>query len=136
MFLHVREAHKKFIEVLKPNQNSIPKAVVHCFTGTKKELVEYIDMDLYIGITGWLCDERRGTHLKDLIQLIPIDRIMAETDSPYLVPRNLNSIKTRRNEPKFLPHIVEEIVSNLDRSKSSIISSIYMNSLNFFNINL
>ena len=132
LFLHVREAHKTFMEILKPLRDDLPKVVVHCFTGTKEELAEYIEMDFYIGITGWICDERRGNHLKELLPLIPMERLLSETDSPYLIPRNLDQIKTKRNEPKFLPHIVKEISSNLEQDNSIVCSSIYANSFNFF----
>lgn len=135
LFLHVREAHKTFMEMLKPFKDSLPKTVVHCFTGTKEELFEYIEMGFYIGITGWLCDERRGQNLKELIKHIPLDKIVAETDAPYLIPRNLKLKKIQRNEPKYLPHIVSEISFNRKESKKLVISSIYLNSLDFFNLN-
>ena len=105
LFLHVRDAHKTFIEMLKPVKEKLPATVVHCFTGTKEELIEYIEMGFYIGITGWICDERRGTHLKDLVNLIPLDKIMIETDAPYLIPRVSKLKNSQRNEPKFLPLI-------------------------------
>lgn len=85
-------------------------AVVHCFTGTREELFTYLDRDYYIGITGWLCDERRGAHLRELVRNIPANRLMIETDAPYLLPRTLKPMpKDRRNEPMFLSHIVEEL---------------------------
>ena len=72
LFLHERDAHEKFIEIINPYLNEMPKSVVHCFTGQKEALLKYIDMNFYIGITGWLCDERRGKHLEELIPLIPL----------------------------------------------------------------
>ncbi|NEK71107.1 MAG: hydrolase TatD, partial [Xanthomonas perforans] len=78
-----------------------------CFTGTREELFDYLDRDYYIGITGWLCDERRGAHLRELVRNIPANRLMIETDAPYLLPRTLKPLpKDRRNEPMFLSHIV------------------------------
>ena len=135
LFLHVRNAHKTLIEMLKPVKEKLPATVVHCFTGTRKELVEYIEMGFYIGITGWICDERRGTHLKDLINLIPQDKIMIETDAPYLIPRVSNLKNSQRNEPKFLPHIANEVVKNSKTSKKSMISSMLLNSLRFYGLN-
>jgi len=134
LFLHVRDAHKTFIEMLKPVKEKLPATVVHCFTGTKEELIEYIEMGFYIGITGWICDERRGTHLKDLVNLIPLDKIMIETDAPYLIPRVSKLKNSQRNEPKFLPLIANEVVKNSKESKKSIISSILLNSLRFFGL--
>ena len=91
-------------------------------------------MDFYIGITGWICDERRGTHLKDLINLIPLDKLMIETDAPYLTPRVSQLKNSQRNEPKFLPYVAKEVALNSKETKESLISSMYMNSLNFFGL--
>jgi len=103
LFLHQRDAHQDFMAILKPIRDQISNAVVHCFTGTGEELRDYLDLDCHIGITGWLCDERRGQHLKELVREIPADRIMVESDSPYLKPRSLRPrVKTHRNEPQWL----------------------------------
>ena len=91
-------------------------------------------MGFYIGITGWICDERRGTHLKGLIDHIPLDKIMIETDAPYLIPRTQKLKNSQRNEPKFLPYVAQEIYKNSNKSKELINSSIYLNSLNFFGL--
>tara|TARA_Y100000590_G_scaffold454074_2_gene600247 strand:- start:351 stop:1037 length:687 start_codon:yes stop_codon:yes gene_type:complete len=134
LFLHVREAHKTFIEMLKPVHNELPKTVVHCFTGTKEELSDYLALDFYIGITGWICDERRGTHLKELINMIPENKLMIETDAPYLIPRIEELKSSQRNEPKFLIHVAEEVLNNSNKSRELMFHSIYMNSLNFFDL--
>jgi len=110
LFLHQRDAHADFMAVMKTFAGQLPAAVVHCFTGTREELFDYLDQDWHIGITGWLCDERRGAHLRALVPHIPAHRLMIETDAPYLLPRTLKpSPKDRRNEPAFLAHIVEEL---------------------------
>lgn len=110
LFLHQRDAHDDFIAIMKDFEGRIGAAVVHCFTGERRELFDYLDRDWHIGITGWLCDERRGQHLRELVPNIPAHRLMVETDAPYLLPRTLKpSPKDRRNEPAFLPHIVEEL---------------------------
>jgi TatD DNase family protein len=110
LFLHQRDAHADFMTIMKNFDGKLGQAVVHCFTGTREELFDYLDNDWYIGITGWLCDERRGQHLRELVKSIPADRLMVETDAPYLLPRTLRPMPSdRRNEPAFLPHIVEEL---------------------------
>lgn len=110
LFLHQRDAHEDFLKILDRYAGKLPKTVVHCFTGSKKELDAYLERDLYIGITGWVCDERRGAHLPDLLGRIPAGRLMLETDAPYLLPRDLSpKPKTRRNEPMWLPHIAETV---------------------------
>ena len=110
LFLHQRDAHDDFVAIMKDFEGRIGAAVVHCFTGERRELFDYLDRDWHIGITGWLCDERRGQHLRELVPNIPAHRLMIETDAPYLLPRTLKPMpKDRRNEPAFLPHIVEEL---------------------------
>ena len=110
LFLHQRDAHGDFMAMMKNFDGQLGAAVVHCFTGTREELFDYLDHDWYIGITGWLCDERRGAHLRELVKHIPANRLMIETDAPYLMPRNLTPMpKDRRNEPMYLAHIAEEV---------------------------
>jgi TatD DNase family protein len=110
LFLHQRDAHADFVAVMKNFDGRIGPAVVHCFTGTREELFECLDHDWHIGITGWLCDERRGLHLRELVKHIPANRLMIETDAPYLLPRSVKPAPShRRNEPMYLAHIVEEL---------------------------
>lgn len=110
LFLHQRDAHADFMALMRNFDGRLGPAVVHCFTGSRAELFDYLDQDWHIGITGWLCDERRGQHLRDLVRDIPADRLMIETDAPYLLPRTVKpSPSHRRNEPMYLAHIVEEL---------------------------
>lgn len=110
LFLHQRDAHADFMAMMKNFGGRLGPAVVHCFTGTREELFDYLDQDWHIGITGWLCDERRGLHLRELVKHIPAERLMIETDAPYLLPRTVKPQPShRRNEPMFLAHIVEEL---------------------------
>ena len=105
--MHERDACERFIAILREFRDQLPAAVVHCFTGEKKDLFSYLDLDLHIGITGWICDERRGLHLQTLVKDIPAGRLMLETDGPYLLPRTLkNKPADRRNEPAFLPEVL------------------------------
>jgi TatD DNase family protein len=110
LFLHQRDAHEDFLACLANVRDRLPRAVVHCFTDDKKELFDYLDRDYYIGITGWICDERRGKHLRELVKSIPANRLMIETDAPYLLPRDLAPMPShRRNEPMYLAHICAEV---------------------------
>lgn len=110
VFLHCRDAHERFIAVLKPWIDQLPGAVVHCFTGTAEKLAECLALGLSVGITGWVCDERRGMALRELLPQIPAERLLLETDAPYLLPRDMRPRPTsRRNEPCFLPHIVQQV---------------------------
>ena len=110
LFLHERDAGRRMRDMLHAWRDDIVGAVVHCFTADRDTLYGYRDLDLHIGLTGWLCDERRGHHLRELVGEIPLDRLMVETDCPYLLPRNLPAkLKGRRHEPALLPWIVKEI---------------------------
>ncbi len=117
LFLHQRDAHADFMAMMKHFDGTLGPAVVHCFTGSREELFDYLDQDWHVGITGWLCDERRGQHLRELVKHIPVNRLMIETDSPYLLPRTVRPQPShRRNEPMYLAHIVEELAR--DRQES------------------
>jgi TatD DNase family protein len=110
LFLHQRDAHADFLALLKSARDRVPAVVVHCFTDERRALFDYLDLDCHIGITGWICDERRGTHLRELVREIPADRLMLETDSPYLLPRDIRPQPSgRRNEPMYLAHICEVV---------------------------
>ncbi|AIR90259.1 TatD family hydrolase [Pseudomonas cremoricolorata] len=110
VFLHERDASARLLDILKAFRDQLPAAVVHCFTGERQALFAYLDLDLHIGITGWICDERRGTHLHGLVGNIPEGRLMLESDAPYLLPRTLRpKPKSGRNEPAFLPAVLHEV---------------------------
>ncbi len=109
LFLHQREAHADFTAALREHGGSL-RGVAHCFTGGEAELAAYLELGLHIGITGWICDERRGQQLQALVARVPAGRLLLETDAPYLLPRDLQPHpKGRRNEPQFLPHIAAAV---------------------------
>jgi len=110
VFLHQRAAHEDFLAILREHRASLVGGVAHCFTGNQTELACYLDLGLDIGMTGWICDERRGAHLLPLMRTVPTGRLLLETDGPYLLPRDL-PVKppSRRNEPAYLPHIAAVI---------------------------
>jgi len=121
VFLHERAAHGDFLAILRERRAALPAAVVHCFTGSAAELDAYLDLDLHIGITGWICDERRGLHLRDLVARIPLERLMIETDAPFLMPRDLpRPPPDRRNEPAFLPHILDRVAAAAGKPRDEV----------------
>jgi TatD DNase family protein len=135
LFLHERDACDALLDVLRPRRDRIRAAVVHCFTGTREQLRAYLDLDLHIGITGWICDERRGHHLHDLVGEIPGDRLMIETDAPYLLPRTIRpKPKSRRNEPSYLPYVVDTIASCLGKTPGEVASSTTAVAAKFFGL--
>jgi len=121
LFLHQRDAHDPFVAILKDYLPRTAGGVAHCFTADLREARDYLDMGLYIGITGWLCDERRGQHLREVVQHIPLDRMLIETDAPYLLPRDLTpKPKSRRNEPAFLTQVLNAIAHYRGATPESI----------------
>jgi TatD DNase family protein len=133
LFLHERDAHKRFVEILKSYKDRLDVAVVHCFTGSAEELDAYLELGLYIGITGWICDERRGSHLRGLVRRIPLDRLMLETDAPFLTPRNMQpKPKDGRNEPAFLPHVLQAVAQATGKSAVEIARETTKTALSFF----
>jgi TatD DNase family protein len=135
LFLHSRDAFPRFFQILK-DQKKLPPALAHCFTGEREELHAYLDLGLYIGITGWICDERRGRHLLELVRDIPRNRLLLETDAPYLTPRDLKpQPKARRNEPAFLPHIAQAVARATGRPVEEIAADTTRNAAAFFGLN-
>lgn len=135
VFLHQRDAHDDFVEVLEPFLPVLSRAVAHCFTGESESLREYLALGLYIGVTGWICDERRGKHLYDIVSVIPDDRLMIETDAPYLLPRTLRPRpKSRRNEPAYLPEVLQVVADARDQSVEHVAAITSANARRFFNL--
>ncbi|MGR5065888.1 3'-5' ssDNA/RNA exonuclease TatD [Photobacterium sp. DNB22_13_2] len=135
VFMHCRDAHERFMAILKPWRDKLPAAVLHCFTGTREDLRDCLALDLHIGITGWVCDERRGTELREIVSDIPDNRLMVETDCPYLLPRDYRpKPKSSRNEPKFLPHIATVIAECRGQQAEQVMANAYVTTQAFFNI--
>ena len=135
VFLHERDANQRLLEILKDYRDHLPAAVVHCFTGEQAALFSYLDLDLYIGITGWICDERRGTHLHPLVSSIPEGRLMLESDAPYLLPRSLRpKPKSGRNEPAFLPEVLREVALHRGESVEQVAAHTTRCARRFFNL--
>jgi TatD DNase family protein len=137
VFLHQRDAHDDFVEILEDVLPRLSRAVAHCFTGEHESLREYLAMGLYIGITGWICDERRGRHLYEIAEVIPDDRLMIETDAPYLLPRTLRpKPKTRRNEPAWLPEVLRVVAEARGQSVEHVARITTENAERFFGLPL
>jgi len=133
VFLHQRDAHDAFLAILRDYRPRLAGGVAHCFTGAPRELKDYLDLGLSIGITGWICDERRGLHLRELIRQIPLERLMLETDAPYLLPRDLAPKPAhRRNEPRFLPHILQTVAQCRGEPPATVAAAATANALRFF----
>lgn len=135
VFLHQRDAHDDFVRILAPVLAKIPRGVAHCFTGTADELKDYLELGLYVGITGWICDERRGLHLKEIVGEIPDDRLLIETDAPYLLPRTLQpKPDSRRNEPYHLPEVLRVVAESRGQSTEHVAAITTANAIRFFGL--
>lgn len=134
VFLHLRgidndlNSEKKimadFKEIYTPYKEKGVRGIVHCFTMGGRSLEALKALDLYIGITGWVCDERRGKVLQSLIKYIPDNRLMVETDAPYLIPKSMIGVNKKdraRNEPSYLNIIVDKIAQLKNKTPEDII---------------
>ena len=137
VFLHQRDAHDDFVEILETALPDLSRAVAHCFTGEGESLREYLAMGLYVGITGWICDERRGKHLHDIVHIIPDDKLLIETDAPYLMPRTIQPKPgTRRNEPMYLPEVLNVVAEARGQTVDHVATITAQNARRFFGLPL
>jgi TatD DNase family protein len=135
VFLHQRDAHDDFIAILRTHRPGISGGVAHCFTAGPQEMQEYLEMGFYIGITGWICDERRGLSLREAVRDLPLDRVLLETDAPYLVPRDLpEKLPGRRNEPVVLPHILKTLAKHMDCDEAELATATTRNTEHLFGL--
>lgn len=136
LFLHQRDAFEPWLKILSPYLSKIPAMVTHCFTGSKDELQQCLAANMYVGITGWLCDERRGQELRDIVSLIPLNRLLIETDAPYLTPRTIRpKPKSSRNEPSYLPYILKEVSEIIGVDPTEVACQTSLNARQVFQLN-
>ncbi len=135
VFLHQRDAHQDFLPRVRDYREQLPGGVAHCFTAGPNELKAYLDLGLYVGITGWICDERRAADLREAVRYLPLDRVLLETDAPYLLPRDLSEKPSgRRNEPAYLPHILHKAAGYMGCSPAELAAAATRNTENLFNL--
>lgn len=134
VFLHQRDAHDDFLAILKEHDVGLLGGVAHCFTGGPEQAESYLELGLYIGITGWVLDERRNHELLKAIPLIPLDRVLLETDSPYLLPRHpdVKPQRKRRNEPEFLPYVARALADKMRVDPEELAAAAHDNTRKLF----
>ena len=135
LFLHERNAVEDFIKVLSNHKEICKKSIVHCFTGNTETLKKYLSMGCYIGITGWICDSRRAKDLRQAVRYIPLDRIMIETDSPFLTPKNIQGL-SKTNYPQNVKYVAKELAMHMGVPENILISKAKENTEHFFSIHL
>lgn len=133
LFLHERSAAGDFIKRFKKHSDICHKSVVHCFTGNKETLEQYLSMGFSIGITGWICDDRRGKELREAVHIIPLDRILVETDAPYLTPKNVPGLD-RTNVPQNIKYVVRDLAKYMKVSEDVLIENAKKNTERIFQI--
>lgn len=135
VFLHERDAHEHQLAILREYRDKLTNGVIHCFTGDKKSLFNYLDLDLHIGITGWVCDDKRGAELQTVVANIPNERIMAETDAPFLLPKTIQpKPSSRRNEPCYLPWVIDKLAACRHQSATELAQYTTDNARRFFQL--
>jgi TatD DNase family protein len=108
IYLHEREAFDDQVKLLKKYESGITGGLVHCFTGDSRQLECYLELGLSVGITGWVCDPERGGELREAIQYLPLDKLLVETDAPYLTPKNIRP-RPKYNQPSLVPQVAKAI---------------------------
>jgi len=134
MIFHERDSKGRFYDILKVDGPDSRKGVVHCFSGTKNELFKYLDLGYYIGITGIVTLKKRGEYLRSLVPHIPEDRILIETDAPYLTPAPQKN-KTRRNEPCFVESVLKRLAELREIDPEVLSQTIFNNTTTLYNVN-
>lgn len=135
LFLHQRDAHEDFTAILREQGSRLPAGVAHCFTGGPDEMEAYLELGLHIGITGWICDERRASGLRSAVASLPLERVVVETDCPYLLPRSIRPApRSRRNEPAMLPEVVRVLASFMGVSPEAVAEAATGNAAGLFGL--
>lgn len=133
MFLHERSASADFVKRFKAHADVCKRSVVHCFTGTRQELETYLEMGFSIGITGWICDDRRADDLRSAVKILPLDRVLIETDAPYLTPRNVKGLD-RTNVPENVKYVAETLAHYMHVSVEELTAAARTNTERVFRI--
>lgn len=133
LFLHERSAADEFVRRFKKHPDICKRSVVHCFTGDRRTLEQYLSMGFSIGITGWICDDRRAKELRNAVAILPLDRVMIETDAPYLTPRNVPGLG-RTNVPGNIKYVARELAKYMRAEEEEIILHARENTERFFAI--
>jgi len=133
VIFHERDSGGRLLEIIKTHHKKGRKGVVHCFSGDKSELKQYLNLDFHIGITGILTIESRGAQLRDLVPAIPLERILIETDAPYLTPAPQKN-HTMRNEPAFVKSVLLKLAEVIQEDPEYLAAVIWENTCRLYNV--
>ena len=133
MIFHERDSNGRFLEMLKKQAIKKLKGVVHCFSGDHNELEQYLELGLYIGITGILTIKGRGARLRKLAAFIPPERLLVETDAPYLVPAPEKN-HYRRNEPAFVKSVMLKLAEIKQEDPEQLAEIVWENTCRLYGL--
>jgi len=133
LILHERDSQGRLLELLGANPNPHRRGTVHCFSGNRHELMRYLDLGYHIGVTGILTMQKRGADLRKLLKHIPLERLLIETDAPYLTPSPQKN-KTRRNEPAFVKSVLVKLAGILNQDVDILAETTTANAMRLFDI--
>jgi TatD DNase family protein len=133
MIFHERDSNGLFLEILKNHNPNAIKGVVHCFSGTQNELDQYLSLGLHIGITGILTIKSRGRRLRQQAITIPADRLLVETDAPYLVPAPEKN-RIRRNEPAFVKSVLMKLAEVRNEEPQQLADIVWRNTCRLYGL--
>lgn len=133
LFLHERSASEDFIKRFKKHSDICKRSVVHCFTGSKKTMEQYLSLGFSIGITGWICDNVRAKELREAVGILPLDRVLIETDAPYLTPKNVQGLG-RTNVPQNIVYVARELEKYMKVSEEELVEAAKKNTERLFSL--
>ena len=133
MIFHERDSNGRFLEMLKNNCSATINGVVHCFSGTFEELRRYLELGLHIGITGILTMKSRGAQLREMVSTIPANRLLVETDAPYLTPSPERN-RHKRNEPAFVKSVLLKLAEVRGIDPEELSEVVWENTCKLYNI--
>ena len=133
LFLHERSSAEEFVRRFKKHPEICKKSIVHCFTGDKRTLEQYLEMGFSIGVTGWICDDRRAKELREAVRVLPLDRVLIETDAPYLTPRNVPGLD-RTNVPENIVYVARDLAKYMGVEEQVLIQRARENTERIFGL--
>ncbi|RJQ59297.1 MAG: TatD family deoxyribonuclease [Desulfobacteraceae bacterium] len=137
LIFHERDSRGRLVGILNDffsvHSGKTASGVVHCFSGTEEELEQYLSMGFHIGITGIVTLKERGTVLRTLIPRIPPERLLVETDAPYLTPTPERN-RVRRNEPAFVKSVLLKTAEVRGEDPEVLAAIVWENTCRLFRI--
>jgi TatD DNase family protein len=130
---HERDSDGRLIDILKSHFRFGRNGVVHCFSGSEDELKQYLDLGLFIGITGIVTIKGRGEALRKMAASIPMDRILIETDAPYLTPTPERN-HTQRNEPAFVRSVLLKLAEVRRQDPARLSETLWDNTCRLYGV--